>query len=225
MRGRVILLISILSIFLVGCSFNKKDEINLVEQGKTYLEKHNYKKAMESLSSALEEDSTNENARAMYMQAMRMSNMTEFEELKNYEGAIKELKLIEKIKNGSSVIKEEATKKKEELTKLEKEQNEAEEQRKKRQKIRLEKIGIELNQMQGNLLIVEVVKIINLVLKIMIKNQIVISLTIITVLLKIKKSQIIVIQHQHQLHKILLVVQIVVEILKTQIINKYKIYA
>ncbi len=44
MRGRVILLISILSIFLVGCSFNKKDEINLVEQGKTYLEKHNYKK-------------------------------------------------------------------------------------------------------------------------------------------------------------------------------------
>ncbi|MBH8002039.1 hypothetical protein I6C35_14420, partial [Clostridioides difficile] len=50
MRGRVILLISILSIFLVGCSFNKKDEINLVEQGKTYLEKHNYKKAMESLS-------------------------------------------------------------------------------------------------------------------------------------------------------------------------------
>ncbi len=37
---------------------------------------------MESLSSALEEDSTNENARAMYMQAMRMSNMTEFEELK-----------------------------------------------------------------------------------------------------------------------------------------------
>ncbi|PBE89275.1 hypothetical protein [Clostridioides difficile] len=134
MRGRVILLISILSIFLVGCSFNKKDEINLVEQGKTYLEKHNYKKDMESLSSALEEDSTNENARAMYMQAMRMSNMTEFEELKNYEGAIKELKLIEKIKNGSSVIKEEATKKKEELTKLEKEQNEAEEQRKKKAK-------------------------------------------------------------------------------------------
>ncbi|MCC0627356.1 MULTISPECIES: tetratricopeptide repeat protein [unclassified Clostridioides] len=134
MRGRVILLISILSIFLVGCSFNKKDEINLVEQGKTYLEKHDYKKAMESLSSALEEDNTNENARAMYMQAMRMSNMTEFEELKNYEDAIKELKLIEKIKNGSSAIKEEATKKKEELTKLEKEQNEAEEQRKKKAK-------------------------------------------------------------------------------------------
>ncbi|MER0281599.1 hypothetical protein ABRY18_15465 [Clostridioides difficile] len=134
MRGRVILLISILSIFLVGCSFNNKDEINLTEQGKTYLEKHDYKKAMESLSSALEEDNTNENARAMYMQAMRMSNMTEFEEAKNYEDAIKELKLIEKIKNGSSVIKEEATKKKEELTKLEKEQNEAEEQRKKKAK-------------------------------------------------------------------------------------------
>ncbi|MBY2478703.1 tetratricopeptide repeat protein [Clostridioides difficile] len=134
MRGRVILLISILSIFLVGCSFNNKDEINLTEQGKTYLEKHDYKKAMESLSSALEEDNTNENARAMYMQAMRMSNMTEFEEVKNYEDAIKELKLIEKIKNGSSVIKEEATKKKEELTKLEKEQNEAEEQRKKKAK-------------------------------------------------------------------------------------------
>ncbi|NMS91698.1 hypothetical protein HGQ85_17395 [Clostridioides difficile] len=134
MRGRVILLISILSIFLVGCSFNNKDEINLTEQGKTYLEKHDYKKAMESLSSALEEDNTNENARAMYMQAMRMSNMTEFEEAKNYEDAINELKLIEKIKNGSSVIKEEATKKKEELTKLEKEQNEAEEQRKKKAK-------------------------------------------------------------------------------------------
>ncbi|MCC0683675.1 tetratricopeptide repeat protein [Clostridioides sp. ZZV14-6345] len=134
MRGRVILLISILSIFLVGCSFNKKYEINLTEQGKTYLEKHDYKKAMESLSSALEEDNTNENARAMYMQAMRMSNVTEFEDLKNYEDAIKELKLIEKIKNGSSVIKEEATKKKEELTKLEKEQNEAEEQRKKKAK-------------------------------------------------------------------------------------------
>ncbi|WP_235629350.1 hypothetical protein [Clostridioides difficile] len=225
MRGRVILLISILSIFLVGCSFNKKDEINLVEQGKTYLEKHNYKKAMESLSSALEEDSTNENARAMYMQAMRMSNMTEFEELKNYEGAIKELKLIEKIKNGSSVIKEEATKKKEELTKLEKEQNEAEEQRKKKAKdtagedrYRVESdarkssySGSSKNNKSSS--------------KNNDKNQIVISLTIVTVLLKIKKSQIIVIQHQHQLHKILLVVQIVVEILKTQIINKYKIYA
>lgn len=134
MRGRVILLISILSIFLVGCSLNNKDEINLTEQGKTYLEKHDYKKAMESLSSALEEDNTNENARSMYMQAMRMSNMNEFEEVKNYEDAIKELKLIEKIKNGSSVIKEEATKKKEELTKLEKEQNEAEEERKKKAK-------------------------------------------------------------------------------------------
>ncbi|MGO0916224.1 hypothetical protein ACTPEM_23710, partial [Clostridioides difficile] len=44
MRGRVILLISILSIFLVGCSFNKKDEINLVEQGKTYLAKYKSKK-------------------------------------------------------------------------------------------------------------------------------------------------------------------------------------
>ncbi|MCM0737920.1 hypothetical protein NBN67_10250 [Clostridioides difficile] len=112
MRGRVILLISILSIFLVGCSFNKKDEINLVEQGKTYLEKHNYKKAMESLSSALEEDSTNENARDMYMQAMRMSNMTEFEELKNYEGAIKELKLIEKIKNVPLLLKKRQLKRK-----------------------------------------------------------------------------------------------------------------
>lgn len=31
MRGRVILLILILFIFFVGCLFNKKDEINLVE--------------------------------------------------------------------------------------------------------------------------------------------------------------------------------------------------
>ncbi|MCC0634040.1 MULTISPECIES: hypothetical protein [unclassified Clostridioides] len=134
MRGRVILLISILSIFLVGCSFNKKDEISSTEQGKIYLEKHDYKKAMEALSSALEEDSANENARAMYMQSMRMLNVDEFEKDTNYEDAIKELKLIEKIKNGSSVIKNEASKKKEELTKLEKEQNEAEEERKKKAK-------------------------------------------------------------------------------------------
>ncbi len=178
---------------------------------------------MESLSSALEEDSTNENARAMYMQAMRMSNMTEFEELKNYEGAIKELKLIEKIKNGSSVIKEEATKKKEELTKLEKEQNEAEEQRKKKAKdtagedrYRVESDARKSSYSGSSKNNKSSLKII--------KNQIVINLTIIITLLKIKKSQIVVIQHQHQPHKILVVVQIVVEILKTRIINKYKIY-
>lgn len=52
---------------------------------------------------------------------MRMLNMMEFEELKNYEGVIKEFKFIEKIKNGFFVIKEEVIKKKEELIKLEKE--------------------------------------------------------------------------------------------------------
>jgi len=108
MKKKVILMIALISIFMIGCS-SKKIESTLVEDGKIELESSNYTQAMKTLSSALEEDSSNENARAMYMQAMKMRNVDNYINENNYKRAIDELKIIEKIKNGSSKIKQKAS--------------------------------------------------------------------------------------------------------------------
>ncbi len=109
MKKKVVIMIALLSIFMIGCS-SKKIESTLVEDGKIELESSNYTQAMKTLSSALEEDNSNENARAMYMQAMKMRSVDNYINKNNYKKAIDELKIIEKIKNGSSIIKQKASK-------------------------------------------------------------------------------------------------------------------
>lgn len=133
MKQKIILLIALLSILLTGCS--NKDENSLVEQGRNALEKHEYSEAREFLSQALEADSADENARAMYMQAMRMENANEYKEQGNYKKAIEELESIEKIKGGSSTIKSEASSLKKELEKLNEQYQKDQEERKEKAKL------------------------------------------------------------------------------------------
>lgn len=129
MKKKVILIISLLSIFLMGCS-DKKIESKLVEEGKALLESSDYSQAMKILSSALEEDESDEYARSMYMQAMKMKNVDDYIHGNNYKKAIDELKIIENIKSGSSKIKEKASNLLKELEdKYEKEQKLAQERK------------------------------------------------------------------------------------------------
>ena len=116
MKKKIILPILLFSMLLTGCSF--LEESTLAHEGKVALEKHEYKDAMTKLSSALEEDSSDEGARAMYMQAMRMSSVDYYEQKGDLKKAIEDLKAIEEIKGGSSQIKSEASDKKKEFTKL-----------------------------------------------------------------------------------------------------------
>ena len=133
MKQKIILLVALLSILLTGCS--NQDENSLVEQGKNALEKHKYSDAREFLSQALEVDSADENARAMYMQAMRMENTDKYKGQGNYKKAIKELELLEKIKGGSSTIKNEASNLKKELEKLNEQYKQEQEERKENAKL------------------------------------------------------------------------------------------
>lgn len=128
MKNNAILIIMIITIFFTGCSASKEDE--LLNEGKLALEKHEYTKAQDLLSQALTTDSTNENARSMYIQAVKMQDAAEYEENKNYDKAIECLEAIENLKGGSSDIKNEAYKKKKELTKLNEEYKKAQEERK-----------------------------------------------------------------------------------------------
>lgn len=132
MKKKIILIITALSMFLVGCSF--KSDNDSTERGKELLEKHQYKEAMKVLSDALEEDNNNDHARAMYMQAMRMLKVSKYEESANYDKAIEELELIEKIRDGSSNIKDEASKRKSELEKISEEAKKAKLERKQKAK-------------------------------------------------------------------------------------------
>nr|WP_317333120.1 hypothetical protein [uncultured Romboutsia sp.] len=128
MKHKKILIIMIITIFFTGCSAAKED--GLFNEGKLALEKHEYTKAQELLSQALTADSTNENARSMYIQAVKMQDVAEYEEKKNYDKAIECLEAIENLKGGSSEIKSEAVKKKKELIKLNEEYKKAQEERK-----------------------------------------------------------------------------------------------
>ncbi|MBU5306239.1 hypothetical protein KQI18_00440 [Clostridioides mangenotii] len=109
MRTKIILLITLASLLFVGCSFNNK-EVDYFELGTQQLEDHKYKEAMSSFSTVLDDDDTNQSAKAMYLQAMRMSKALKFEKEENYQSAIKQLGFIAKIKNGSPTIKSEAAK-------------------------------------------------------------------------------------------------------------------
>ena len=134
MKKKIVLIITLLSIFMIGCT-SKSEESSLVEEGKVALENHKYSDAMKLLSSALEEDSSDEHARAMYMQAMRMINVDSYKSKTNYKKAIEELEAIVKIKNGSQVIKSEASNELKEIKKLYESQKEAEIKRKDEAKV------------------------------------------------------------------------------------------
>ncbi|MGL4914046.1 MAG: hypothetical protein ACRC3Y_16615 [Romboutsia sp.] len=124
----LVLMLSLLSVLAVGCSSIKEN--TLAEEGKLALEQHDYQKARGFLSDALEADSTDEYARAMYIQAVRMENAKEYEDQGNYKEAIEELEIIDEIKNGLSSIKSEALDKKKELIKLNEEYVQAKIERK-----------------------------------------------------------------------------------------------
>lgn len=129
MKKKIVLIITLLSIFMIGCT-SKTEESSLVEEGKIALEAHKYSDAMKLLSNALDEDSSDEYARSMYMQAMRMINVDSYKSKTNYKKAIEELEAIGKIKNGSQVIKSEASNELKEIKKLYDSQKEAERKRK-----------------------------------------------------------------------------------------------
>lgn len=128
MKNKKILIMMIMTIFITGCSASKQDE--LINKGKLALEKHDYTEAKDILSQALTSDNTNENARNMYIQAVKMKNAAEYEEKKNYDKAIQCLEIVENLKGGSSEIKNEASQKKKELIKLNEEYKKAQEERK-----------------------------------------------------------------------------------------------
>ena len=144
MNKKIVLIIALLSIFMIGCT--KEEKSTLVQDGRAALEAHEYSDAMKILSEALEEDKDDEHARAMYMQAMRMLNVDKFKSYTNYKKAIEELEAIENIKNGSSVIKDEASSELKEMKKLYEEQLTAQAERKESAKITASKDVYKANQ-------------------------------------------------------------------------------
>ena len=153
MKHKNILIIMIITIFFTGCSASKED--TLINEGKLALEKHDYTKAQDLLSQVLTIDSTDENARSMYIQAVKMKDSAEYEEKRNYEKSIECLEVIENLKGGSSQIKSEASQKKKELIKLNEEYKKAQEERKENAKdvsgqgkYKLEQDAIKENQKQ-----------------------------------------------------------------------------
>ena len=153
MKNKKILIIMIITIFFTGCSPSKED--TLINEGKLALEKHDYTKAQDLLSQVLTIDSTDENARSMYIQAVKMKDSAEYEEKRNYDKSIECLEVIENLKGGSSQIKSEASQKKKELIKLNEEYKKAQEERKENAKdvsgqgkYKLEQDAIKENQKQ-----------------------------------------------------------------------------
>lgn len=109
--------ILILTVILCsGCSKLSRNDI--LKKGQEKLESHQYDIALTLLSEVLDEDSTNESARAMYMQARKMQSAQEYEKNHEYDKSIKELNSIVNINNGSKKIKQQSINKKIELEKL-----------------------------------------------------------------------------------------------------------
>lgn len=153
MKNKTILMIMIITIFFTGCSKTKNNE--LLHEGKIALEKHDYTNAQDILSQVLTADSTNEHARSMYMQAVKMKDALEYENKQLYDKAIQSLEEVEKLKGGSSDIKSEAAEKRKELTKLNEEYKKDQEKRKEnakyvsgQDKSKLEQNALKENQKQ-----------------------------------------------------------------------------
>ncbi|MEW9079321.1 tetratricopeptide repeat protein [Terrisporobacter glycolicus] len=118
MKKKLLLILVLITVLTGGCS--KITGKSSLIKGQEKLENHKYGEALTLLSQALNEDSENESARAMYMQARRMQNAENYEKKHDYEKAIKELDSIVNINAGSKQIKRESINKKAELEKLQK---------------------------------------------------------------------------------------------------------
>lgn len=145
MKFKIVLIISVIFlIFSSGCSTQKAGDLQ--KDGKAYLEEYNYKKAKQALSEELGINSSDENVRAMYKQAVAMDIVLGYENQKKYKKAISELETIEKIKNGSSVIESEVEQKKKDLILLNDKYESDQENRKKNAKIVSNKDGYRIEQ-------------------------------------------------------------------------------
>ncbi|UPA28941.1 tetratricopeptide repeat protein [Terrisporobacter glycolicus] len=116
MKKKLLLVLVLITALTGGCS--KVTLNNSLIKGQEKLESHEYDEALTLLSQVLNEDSQNESARAMYMQARKMQSAQNYEKNHDYEKAIKELDSIVNINAGSKKIKRESINKKAELEKL-----------------------------------------------------------------------------------------------------------
>lgn len=116
MKKKLLLVLVLITALIGGCS--KVTLNNSLIKGQEKLESHEYDEALTLLSQVLNEDSQNESARAMYMQARKMQSAQNYEKNHDYEKAIKELDSIVNINAGSKKIKRESINKKAELEKL-----------------------------------------------------------------------------------------------------------
>ena len=133
MKIKILLAMLILTLGLTGCS--SEEVRHLVSEGKMALEKHEYTQARKFLSEALDVDSGNDDARGMYIQAYRMESALKYVKQENYKKAIEDLKVAEKAKGGSSVIKDEASNKRVELEQKQKDYEIAQEERRENAKL------------------------------------------------------------------------------------------
>ncbi len=133
MKIKILLAILILALGMTGCS--SEEVRDLVSEGRTALEKHEYTQARKLLSEALQVDSGNDDARGMYIQAYRMESALKYVKQENYKKAIEDLKVAEKAKGGSSVIKDEASNKRVELEQKQKDYEIAQEERRENAKL------------------------------------------------------------------------------------------
>ena len=133
MKIKILLAILILALGMTGCS--SEEVRDLVSEGRTALEKHEYTQDRKLLSEALQVDSGNDDARGMYIQAYRMESALKYVKQENYKKAIEDLKVAEKAKGGSSVIKDEASNKRVELEQKQKDYEIAQEERRENAKL------------------------------------------------------------------------------------------
>ena len=142
MNKKYLIILIVLMIFSVGCE-NKKS--SALKNGQTALESHEYVKAQKYLSEALEQDSKNETARAMYMQAIKMPEAEYYKEKGLYNKGIESLESIVNLNNGSQKIKVESASLKNELEKSQSEFEEASNIRKENSKEAAKK-GVEKSE-------------------------------------------------------------------------------
>lgn len=122
MKKKYLIIVIVLMIFAVGCN-NK--ESTAFKEGQTALENHEYDKAKKYLSDVLEQDSKNESARCMYIQATKMSKAEYYKNKGLYNKSLDNLDGLVNLENGSQKIKVESQELKKEVEKLKSEEEEA----------------------------------------------------------------------------------------------------
>ena len=91
MNKKYLIILIVIMIFSVGCN---NSESSAFKNGQTALENHEYDKAQKYLSEVLEQDSKNESARAMYMQAIKMPEAEYYKDKGLYNKGIQCLESI-----------------------------------------------------------------------------------------------------------------------------------